>query len=97
MSLLMVCCKDCIGAVGVEPITEEMALTLNGKKRRIKKTDFVNSMRMSGLENKVIENIFNRFHKVRDKWFEFIDISFIPDVMKKDYKTIIEEKLKLLS
>lgn len=23
MSLLMVCCKDCIGAVGVEPITEE--------------------------------------------------------------------------
>lgn len=77
--------------------TEEMALTLNGKKRRIKKTDFVNSMQMSGLENKVIENIFNKFHKVRDKWFEFIDISFIPDAMKKDYKTIIEEKLKLLS
>lgn len=23
MSLLMVCCKDCIGAVGVEPIIEE--------------------------------------------------------------------------
>ncbi|MBQ8222756.1 MAG: HipA N-terminal domain-containing protein [Bacteroidales bacterium] len=23
MSLLMACCKDCIGAVGVEPITEE--------------------------------------------------------------------------
>lgn len=77
--------------------TEEMALTLNGKKRRIKKTDFVNSMQMSGLENKVIENIFNKFHKVKDKWFEFIDISFIPDAMKKDYKTIIEEKLKLLS
>lgn len=24
MSLLMACCKDCIGAVGVEPITDEM-------------------------------------------------------------------------
>ena len=23
MSLLMACCKDCIGAVGVEPITDE--------------------------------------------------------------------------
>lgn len=77
--------------------TEEMALTLNGKKRRIKRTDFVNSMQMSGLENKVIENIFNKFHKVKNKWFEFIDISFLPDVMKEDYKTIIEEKLKQLS
>ena len=76
--------------------TEELALTLNGKKRKIRKTDFVASMQFSGLEDKIIENIFNKFMKAKDKWFEFIDLSFLPDEMKESFKTIIAEKLKLL-
>ena len=76
--------------------TEELALTLNGKKRKIKKDDFVASMQFSGLEDKIIENIFNKFMKAKDKWFEFIDLSFLPDEMKESFKTIIAEKLKLL-
>ena len=76
--------------------TEELALTLNGKKRKIKKTDFVASMQFSGLEDKIIENIFNKFMKAKDKWFEFIELSFLPDEMKESFKTIIAEKLKLL-
>ena len=77
--------------------TEELALTLNGKKRKIKKADFVASMQASGLEDKIIENIFNKFAKVKDKWFEFIDQSFLPDEMKEAFKTIIAEKLNLLA
>ena len=76
--------------------TEELTLTLNGKKRKIKKTDFVVSMLASGLEEKVIENIFAKFMKSKEKWFEFIDISFLPDEMKEAYKAIITEKLSLL-
>ena len=76
--------------------TEELALTLNGKKRKIKKADFVVSMQASGLEEKVIENIFAKFIKAKDKWFKFIDISFLPDEMKEGYKAIITEKLSLL-
>ena len=76
--------------------TEELALTLNGKKCKIKKTDFVVSMQASGLEEKVIENIFAKFIKAKDKWFKFIDISFLPDEMKEGYKAIITEKLSLL-
>ena len=76
--------------------TEELALTLNGKKRKIKKADFVVSMQASGLEDKVIENIFAKFIKAKNKWFEFIDISFLPDEMKEGYKAIITEKLSLL-
>lgn len=76
--------------------TEELALTLSGKKRKIKKTDFVASMQFSGLEDKIIENIFNKFMKAKDKWFEFIDLSFLPDGMKESFKTIIAEKLRLL-
>ena len=40
---------------------EELALTLNGKKRKIRKEDFIASMQASGLGDKVIENIFTSF------------------------------------
>ena len=76
--------------------TEELALTLNGKKRKLKKADFVTAMQASGLEGKVIENIFSKFLRVRDKWFELINISFLPDEMKEEYKNIIGGKLSLL-
>ena len=77
--------------------TEELALTLNGKKRKIKKADFVTSMQASGLEEKVIKNIIAKFAKAKDKWFEFIDFSFLPDEMKEAFKVIIAEKLSLLA
>ncbi len=76
---------------------EELALTLNGKKRKIKKADFVTSMQASGLEEKVINNIFAKFTKAKDKWFEFIDQSFLSDAMKEAFKAIIAEKLSLLA
>ena len=77
--------------------TEELALTLNGKKRKIKKADFVASMQASGLEEKVINNIFAKFAKAKDRWVEFIDQSFLPDEMKEAFKAIIAEKLSLLA
>ena len=76
--------------------TEELALTLNGKKRKLKKSDFITAMQASGLEEKVIENIFRKFLKVKDKWFAFIELSFLPDDMKERYKGIIDEKLKMI-
>ena len=76
--------------------TEELALTLNGKKRKIKKADFVASMQASGLEEKVINNIFAKFAKVEDRWFEFIDLSFLPDEMKEAFKAIIAERIILI-
>ena len=75
---------------------EELALTLNGKKRKIKKEDFITSMQASGLEDKVINNIFAKFAKIKDRWFAFIDQSFLPDEMKEAFKVIIAEKLNLL-
>ena len=77
--------------------TEELALTLNGKKRKIKTTDFIEVMRASGLGEKVITNLFNKFLKVQDKWMEFIDISFLPDDMKDSYKNLIAKNLNLIS
>lgn len=76
--------------------TEELALTLNGKKRKIKKTDFVISMQASGLNDKVIENIFGKFMKAKAGWNELIDRSFLPIDMKEGFKAIIDENLRRL-
>lgn len=76
--------------------TEELALTLNGRKRKIKKADFEVAMQASGLDKKVVDNIFNKFLKAQDKWFEFINSSFLPDDMQERYRVIIADKLAML-
>ncbi|EXY10775.1 hypothetical protein M101_4585, partial [Bacteroides fragilis str. 1007-1-F len=34
-------------------------------------------MNSIGLEDKIIENVFNKFDHLQSKWEEFIDVSFI--------------------
>lgn len=77
--------------------TEELALTLNGKKRKLKKTDFIISMQACGLETKVIENIFLKFLKAETLWREFIYNSFLPIDMQNQYINIIHHKLELIN
>lgn len=73
---------------------EELALTLNGKKARISRRDFEISMLGSGLEQKVIDNLFYKFAKLAPKWTELIEISFLNDKMKAEYKAIIDGRLQ---
>ncbi len=73
----------------LETDKEELALTLNGKKRKLKRRDFESAMKTSKLETKQIENLFKKFKKIIPKWDKFIDISFIPNDLKEKYKEII--------
>ena len=75
---------------------EELALNLNGKKRRLKKQDFVAAMDTVNLDPKQQENIFNKMEKAKPTWFEFIDHSFLSDDFKERYKTIITERFEKL-
>ena len=72
--------------------TEELALTLNGKKKEIKKKDFVEAMARFHIDNKAIENIFNRFETRLNDWHRFIDKSFLNDEMKTDYHDLIVKR-----
>lgn len=76
--------------------TEELALTINGKKRRLQRTDFQTAMHVSGLNDKVVENIFTKFTKVQSAWHTCIDQSFLPDPMKEEYKLLINKRLSRL-
>jgi len=76
----------------VENDNEELALTLNGKKRRFKQSDFIDSMQKAGLDSKMIENLFGRFKKLIPKWVKFVNVSFLPTEMKDRYQKLIQSR-----
>lgn len=88
---------DMVATVLVNPDDkEELALTLNGKKRKLKKSDFLKAFSSNGLDIKSIERIFSKFEKVIPEWVEFINLSFIPDKMKTEFIDLIYERAKRL-
>ena len=73
--------------------TEELALTLNAKKKRIKKSDFVRAMETSGISPKVFDNILTKYRKLLPKFNEIIDLSFLDKEDKEIYKQSITSRL----
>lgn len=69
---------------------EELALTLNGKKRNIKREDFEKAMRDNGMDEKSITNLFNKFKRILPRWFSIIEESFLPPIQQKEYREMIE-------
>ena len=77
--------------------TEELALTLNAKKKKITLQDFQKAVTNSGLEEKVFQNILRKYYVVKNDWFAFIEQSFLPPEMKMAYIELIKERLSRLS
>lgn len=80
----------------VEGDDEELALTLNGKKKKLKQNDFVVAMKSAGISDKSISNIFTKFEKALPLWHDFIEISFLPETVKTAYHKLIAAKHKQL-
>ena len=76
---------------------EELALTLDGRKRKLTRQNFVNAMRTTGLDDKVIGNILLKFQKVQPRWEAFIDQSFLPEELRERYKAEISQRLAVLT
>ena len=75
---------------------EELALTLNERKKCIKKADFVKAMETSGIAPKVFENIVAKYQKLLPKFNEVIDMSFLDEEDKETYKQSIASRLERL-
>ena len=72
---------------------EELALTLNARKKRIKKADFLKAMETSGIAPKVFENMVAKYQKLLPKFNEAIDMSFLDTEDKEIYKQSIASRL----
>jgi serine/threonine-protein kinase HipA len=89
---------DLVNTVLVNPADdEEMALNLNGKKKKLKKQDFVTAMNTLKLDEKQQENIFIKMEKAKSKWMEQIENSFMTDDFKNQYKQIVTERFERIN
>ncbi len=77
--------------------TEELALTLNGRKKRIAKEDFVSAMTLSGIASKVFDNMLEKYRKLLPKFYSTINMAFLDDESKEAYKQVIMSRLERIS
>ncbi len=72
--------------------TEELALTLEGKKKKIKREHFEHLGTLLDLNTKQIEGVFKRMIKNKPIAIEWIDKSFLSNDFKEKYKALLEKK-----
>ncbi|MEA4903323.1 MAG: type II toxin-antitoxin system HipA family toxin, partial [Petrimonas sp.] len=74
---------------------EEMALTINGKKRKLTKSDFINLGLKFQLTEKQILNAFKRLAKAEKKMKQEIKSSFLSPQNQAKYIELLENRLFL--
>ncbi|PXY46523.1 HipA domain-containing protein [Flavobacterium hydrophilum] len=76
---------------------EELALTLSGRKNKIKRTDFDQFASGLGIAEIVRDNIYKDFSKQSEKIPDWIYRSFLSDEYKEGYIQIVNSKLKQIA
>jgi serine/threonine-protein kinase HipA len=71
---------------------EELALNLNGKKRKLKREDFNEAMLKAHIPEKAIENLWKRIEKGTKNWEALIDNSFLSEENKNVITTLIKNR-----
>ena len=75
---------------------DELALTLVGKKAKLRLADFLNAAKTMGLEENVVQRLVAGLHKVFPKWQQLIKDSFLSDDQKQAYEELIVSRLDRL-
>lgn len=84
---------DLVPTVLVNPTdSEELALNLNGKKKKLDYNDFLAAYENGGLNKKVLDNTLELFRYCKPEMFAVLDKSFVSEEFKTKYKKVIEER-----
>ncbi len=75
---------------------DEMALTVNGRKRRIRKKDFVELGMYIGLQEKYTKESLQQCLDFKDEIFGLIQNSLLPDEKKTAFSEIVENRINQL-
>ncbi len=89
---------DLINTTIVLDAKEELALPLNGKKNKFKKSDFLEylAIKKLGLTTTSIDLVLSNFTNAFSLWDDLISKSFLSEQKKTDYKDLIIKRKKLL-
>ncbi len=75
---------------------EEMALTLAGKKAKLRLADFLNVAETMGLEKNVVQRLIAGLHKTLPKWQQLIKDSLLSEEQKQAYEELMVDRLNRL-
>ena len=75
---------------------EQTALTLNGKKKKITKDDFLACAATMGITGKVAENLIKLTIQAATKTGPFIQNSMLSDDLKEKMKSLVAERMQIL-
>ena len=85
---------DLLNAAIINPKDdEELALTLNGRKKKLQREDFIRAAATLGIENVIVERLINKYIKLLPKFEAVIQNSFISDELKVKYDELLKERL----
>ena len=88
---------DMLNAAIVNPRDkEELALTLNGKKSKIKADDFIKAAATHGLPENVMTNLFAKYKALKERFATCIMDSFLLDELKDAYIELINRRIEKL-
>jgi serine/threonine-protein kinase HipA len=84
---------DLLPTAVVNPLdTEELALTLNGKKKKLKYHDFLVAYETCGLSKKVLDNTLELFLYARPEMEMVLQKSFVNDEFKTKYLQMMADR-----
>ena len=75
---------------------EELALTLSGRKKKLRGDDFLNAAKTMGLEENVVQRLITSLYKALPKWQQLIQESFLSEEKKQAYEEFIVSRLNRL-
>ena len=75
---------------------EEMALTLNGKKQKIRKKDFLLLAEKSGIARKTAENLINKVCSCEERWIDILLQSMLNEEQRDSWMALIQRRLEIL-
>jgi serine/threonine-protein kinase HipA len=71
---------------------DDLALNLNGKKRKLKRDDFNEAMLKAHIPEKAIENLWKRIEIGITNWPILVDHTFLSQEQKFDFKQLLNNK-----
>lgn len=76
---------------------EETALTINGKKKNLHYKDFLSLSKSYQIEENVFVRLIERLCSYQEGWLSLLDSSLISSDLKKRFKTMLKERISILS
>jgi serine/threonine-protein kinase HipA len=88
---------DLLNAVLVNPADdEELALTLNDRKKKLRRSDFLAAASTLGINASLVERLFAKYRNLLPRFEQMISTSFLSSELQEGYCALLRERISRL-